>query len=90
MTNKKQNKNMIEKNLVRDKNLIVNYIKLMPNKKIGMHKHKTRKFNYILKGEMIDGKKKYKKGDLVINKKGSKHFVKAGKNGCEFLIIWNI
>ena len=30
----------------------------------------------------------YKEGDLIINEKGSEHSLKAGKKGCEFLVIW--
>jgi quercetin dioxygenase-like cupin family protein len=54
-----------------------------------LHKHKVSRYNYILKGSVSDGDQKYIKGDLIINKKGSEHFLKAGSEGCEFLLIWD-
>ncbi|MBI2629873.1 hypothetical protein HYW76_02115 [Candidatus Pacearchaeota archaeon] len=68
--------------------------KLNPNEEIPFHKHKTTKYNYILKGSMFsiskdkNDSKEIKEGELNVNKKGSEHSVKAGPNGCEFLVIW--
>jgi len=87
---KKIQKNVFEKVcIVNKKGLNISILKIMPRKKIPMHKHADTRYNYILKGSMSDGNQKYKKGDLIINKKDSKHFLKAGHEGCEFFLIWN-
>jgi len=69
--------------------LKISILKIKPNKKIPRHVHADTRYNYILKGSMSDENTKYSKGDLITNKKGSKHFLKAGRAGCEFLLIWN-
>jgi anti-sigma factor ChrR (cupin superfamily) len=83
-------KNVFEKECVINKNgLNISILKIEPDKKIPLHKHTDTRFNYVLKGGMSDKNQKYGKGDLVINEKGSKHFLKADSEGCEFLLIWN-
>ncbi|MFA5871561.1 MAG: cupin domain-containing protein [Parcubacteria group bacterium] len=69
--------------------LKISILKIKPGKYITRHVHTDTRYNYILKGSMSDENHKYGKGDLIINKKGSKHFLKAGPAGCEFLLIWN-
>jgi anti-sigma factor ChrR (cupin superfamily) len=69
--------------------LNISILKIEPHKEIPMHEHLDTRYNYILKGSMSDGNQEYGEGDLVINEKGSKHFLKAGPEGCEFLLIWN-
>jgi anti-sigma factor ChrR (cupin superfamily) len=71
------------------KGLNISILKIKPFKKIPLHKHSDTRYNYILKGAMSDGNMTYTKGDLLINKKGSEHFLKAGSRGCEFILIWN-
>ncbi len=83
-------KNVFEKRCIVNKNgQNIFILKIEPNKKISMHKHLDTRYNFILKGSMSDGNQKYNKGDLIINKKGSKHFLKADSKGCEFLLIWD-
>jgi anti-sigma factor ChrR (cupin superfamily) len=87
---KKIQKDVFEKEcLISIKGLNVSILKIQPDKKIPLHKHADTRYNYILKGNMSDENTKYGKGDLIINKKGSKHSLKAGREGCEFLLIWN-
>ncbi len=80
---------VFEKQCIVNKNgLNISILKIKPYKKIPLHKHPDTRYNYILKGSMSDGNKKYNKGDMVVNKKGSKHFLKADSRGCEFILIW--
>jgi len=82
--------NVLEKKCIAKKEGIkFSLLKIKPNKKLPLHKHLETRYNFILKGSMSDGRQKYEKGDLLINKKGSSHYLKAGKQGCEFLLIWN-
>jgi quercetin dioxygenase-like cupin family protein len=76
-----------EKKIMKSKRMKINLIKLKPGQEIPMHKHKSEKYNYILRGSMNSGKKRYKKGDFVMNKKGSRHSLRAGRMGCDFLVI---
>jgi anti-sigma factor ChrR (cupin superfamily) len=69
--------------------LNISILKIEPRKEIPSHEHLDTRYNYILEGSMSDENQKYGKGDLIINEKGSKHFLKAGPEGCEFLLIWN-
>jgi anti-sigma factor ChrR (cupin superfamily) len=86
----KTGEDILEKHLIKDEEGIhINLLKLEPNKQIPHHKHSSTKYNYILKGSMSDENGEYKEGDLGINKKGSEHSIKAGSEGCEFLVIWN-
>jgi anti-sigma factor ChrR (cupin superfamily) len=86
----KTGEDILEKHLLKDEEGIhINLLKLEPNKQIAHHKHRYTKYNYISKGSMSDENGEYREGDLVINKKGSEHSVKAGSEGCEFLVIWN-
>lgn len=78
-----------EKKLLDKKGIILNKISLEPNEDIPYHVHKETKYNYILKGSISDGKREFKIGDVVENLKGTGHSLKAGKQGCEFLVIWN-
>ncbi|HBO17144.1 MAG: Allophanate hydrolase [Candidatus Moranbacteria bacterium GW2011_GWE2_35_2-] len=83
-------KDVFEKQCVTNKNgLNFSILKIKPNKKIPLHNHTDTRYNYILKGSMSDENQTYQKGDLLINEKGSKHFLKAGSEGCEFILIWN-
>ena len=83
-------KDVFEKQcIVNKKGLNISILKIKPYKKIPTHKHADTRYNYILKGGMFDENQKYNKGDIIINKKGSKHFFKADSRGCEFLLIWN-
>ncbi|OGZ35861.1 MAG: hypothetical protein A2V60_01005 [Candidatus Portnoybacteria bacterium RIFCSPHIGHO2_01_FULL_39_19] len=83
-------KNVFEKQCIVNKNgLNISILKIKPYKKIPLHKHMDTRYNYILKGNMSYKNKKYNKGDLIINEKGSMHFLKADSEGCEFLLIWN-
>jgi len=82
--------NVFEKQcIVNNKGLNISILKIQPHKKIPMHEHPDTRYNFILKGSMSDGGNEYGEGDLVINEKGSKHFLKAGSEGCEFLLIWS-
>ena len=82
-------KDVFEKQcIVNSHGLNISILKIEPHKKIPKHKHADTRYNFILKGGMFDGNKKYKKGDIIINEKGSEHFLKAGPRGCEFLLIW--
>ena len=76
-----------EKKIMKGK-INMNLIKLKPGQTIPWHKHKDNKYNYVVKGSMTDGQRTWKKEDLILNKKGTSHSLKAGKNGCEFLVIW--
>jgi quercetin dioxygenase-like cupin family protein len=76
-----------EKKIMKSRGMNINLIKLRPGQWIPMHKHKSEKYNYILKGSIGFGKKIWRKGDFVVNKKGSSHSLKAGRSGCEFLVI---
>ena len=38
---------------------------------------------------MSDETGEYKKGDFIVNKKGSKHTVKAGSEGCEIFALYS-
>lgn len=83
-------KDVFEKECLANKNgLNISILKISPNRKIPLHKHTDTRYNYILKGSMSDENQKYKKGDLIKNSKGSKHFLKADAKGCEFLLIWH-
>lgn len=75
--------------IVNKHGLNISVLKIEPYKKIPLHKHSDTRYNYILKGSMSDGKKKYNTGEIIVNKKGSEHFLKAGSRGCEFLLIWD-
>lgn len=82
-------KDVFEKEcVVSKKGLNISILKINPGKYIPLHPHAQTRYNYILKGHMSDEKQKYQKGDIVINRKGSKHFLKAGPKGCEFLLSW--
>lgn len=79
----------MEKKIVGGRGININFIKLKPNQEIPMHRHSRLKYDYILQGSITEGRKEYSKGRLIANKKGSKHSLKAGKNGCELLVIFN-
>ena len=83
-------KDVFEKQCVANKRgLNISMLKINPHERIPPHKHLDTRYNFILKGGMSDGNVKYGKGDIIINEKGSKHFLKADSRGCEFLLIWN-
>jgi anti-sigma factor ChrR (cupin superfamily) len=83
-------KDVFEKQCIVNKNgLNISILKIEPNKIIPMHKHLDTRYNYILQGRMSDESNEYSKGDIVINEKDSKHFLEAGSEGCEFLLIWD-
>lgn len=83
-------KDVFEKQCMKNKRgLNISILKIKPYKKISLHGHSDTRYNYILKGGMSDGNNQYGRGDLVVNKKGSEHFLKAGSRGCEFLLIWH-
>lgn len=82
--------NILTKSPVQDDNgFNMEVLKLKPYQKIPYHSHTCTNYNYILMGSMSDLDGKYTRGDLVINKAGSKHEVKAGFFGCKFLVFWN-
>ena len=83
-------KNVFEKVCIEEKKgLKFSILKIKPGKKIPRHLHFDTRYNFILKGSMSDAHRTYQKGDLIINKKGTEHFLKAGPAGCEFILIWN-
>jgi anti-sigma factor ChrR (cupin superfamily) len=83
-------KDVFEKQcIVNKKGLNIFILKIEPDKQIPLHEHADTRYNFILKGSVADENQKYGKGDIVINKKGSKHFLKAGPRGCEFILIWD-
>jgi anti-sigma factor ChrR (cupin superfamily) len=87
---KKIQDDIFEKKCVENKKgLNISILRLKPYQEIPLHKHLDTRYNYILEGGMSDGNEKYGKGDILINKKGSKHFLKALSRGCEFLLIWD-
>jgi len=67
----------------------VSILRIEPHKEILMHKHTDTRYNFILKGSMSDGNRECGEGDILINEKGSEHFLKSGPSGCEFILIWN-
>jgi len=79
---------MVKENKLLNKDINVNLINLDPEEIIPYHVHKSTKYDYIVKGSISDGKKEYFSGEIIENIKGSGHSIKAGKNGCEFLVIW--
>ena len=81
---------VFEKQCIENKNgLNISILKLKPNKEIKLHKHSDTRYNFILKGGMSDGNSKYDKGDIIVNRKDSQHFLKADSRGCEFILIWD-
>jgi anti-sigma factor ChrR (cupin superfamily) len=85
-----ENTDIFERKVLKaEQGININFIKLKPGQEIPFHKHKSEKYDYILKGNLKDETGKYGEGDLIINKKGSGHSVKAGPEGCEFLVIFN-
>lgn len=80
---------IFEKKVLKSEGININLIKLKPGQKIPFHKHKSGKYDYIMKGSLSDETGKYEEGELIVNKKGSSHLVKAGPEGCEFLVIFN-
>jgi len=71
-----------------DKNFQIDIIKLDPNIKFDEHSHPDVEWVYILQGSMSDERGEYFAGDFIINKKGSKHIVSSGAEGCEILCCW--
>jgi len=87
---KKIEKNVFEKQCIENKSgLNISILKIEPHKKISLHKHVETRYNFIIKGSMSDENQKYNKGDIVINEKGSEHYLEAGREGCEFILMWN-
>lgn len=82
-------KDVFEKEcLAGKKGLKISILKIKPGKYIARHRHADTRYNFILKGSMSDGNNEYAEGDLIVNEKGSRHFLEAGSHGCEFLLIW--
>lgn len=82
-------KDVFEKLCIDDKaGIKVSILKIEPHKEISMHEHADTRYNFILKGSMSDGNYECGEGDILINEKGSRHFLKAGPSGCEFILIW--
>lgn len=86
---KNEEGDIFEKKCIKENGINIYIFKLDPNKKIPLHKHVDTRYNYILKGSMSDADNEYNEGDIVTNQKGAEHFLKAGPEGCEFLLIWN-
>ncbi len=76
-----------EKQLLNRK-ININLIELEPGENIPYHVHKDTKYNYVLKGSMSDEVREYLPGNIIENIIGSGHSLKAGEEGCEFLVIW--
>ncbi len=77
-----------EKKLLDKEGIKINLIELQPGEQIPYHEHKDTKYNYILRGSMSDERGEYVQGDIVENLIDSRHSIKAGSEGCEFLVIW--
>lgn len=75
--------------LVKDdkRKIQINKIKVEPNAQGLEHVHTDDEYVYILRGSMIDHTGEYREGNLIINRKGSKHAVRAGKDGYEILVF---
>ncbi len=75
--------------LVRDdkRKVQINRIIVEPNAQGLEHVHTEDEYVYIIRGKMIDHTGEYTTGQLLINRKGSKHAVKAGSEGYEILIF---
>lgn len=52
------------------------------------HKHSNNEWVYIAKGSMIDNSGEHRQGNLLFNKAGSKHAVKAGHDGYEIIVFF--
>lgn len=68
--------------------LSISVLKIQAGQLIAPHKHAETRYNFVLSGSMTDGKDLYSAGDIVINEKGSEHYLQAGDEGCEFILIW--
>jgi anti-sigma factor ChrR (cupin superfamily) len=60
-----------------------------PNAKFPNHVHTDDEWVYVLRGSIIDQTGEYRAGEFFINKKDSKHYVHAGAEGYEILILSN-
>jgi anti-sigma factor ChrR (cupin superfamily) len=72
-----------------DSGFNIRFFKLKPNALLPFHTHSTKEYDYILEGSVIDETGNYNKGDLVVNEKDSGHSMKAGSEGCDFLVLWD-
>ncbi len=77
-----------ERKVIDTDKLKINNVELEPGEIIPFHVHKATKYDYIVKGSLIIGERKYLPGEIIENLIGSGHSPKAGKDGCEFLVIW--
>ena len=66
----------------------IRFFKLESNAVLPFHSHSAREYDYVLEGVISDETGEYKKGDLVVNEKGSEHSITAGPDGGEFLVLW--
>lgn len=87
----KMKEGIYRKQIMRDdsKNIQIDIIKLVPDAESPFHEHKDKEWVYILEGSMSDETGEYIAGDFIVNKKGSKHIVKVGSEGCEVLVIYS-
>jgi len=78
------------KRLQRDekRNFQIDLIKLDPNFTFDQHTHPDIEWVYVLKGGFSDHRGNFKKGDFILNKVGSTHTVKTGKEGAELIVCW--
>ncbi|OVE75121.1 hypothetical protein BVX95_00060 [archaeon D22] len=83
-------KNVEIKHLARDENrdFQIDLVKLDPDIEFDEHGHPDIEWIYVLKGSMWDENGKYEKDHFLINKKGSRHAMTTGPEGCEILACW--
>ena len=86
----KVKEDILLKHLIRDeRDFQIDIMKLESNRQYPSHIHSWKEYIYVLKGSMSDESGEYVVGDLIVNYRGSRHSVKSGVKGCEFLVIWD-
>jgi len=87
---KETDKGVLSKDILSDdKGFKIRFFKLEAGAVIPFHSHSAREYDYVLDGVISDETGEYKKGDLVVNEKGSEHSITAGSEGAEFLVLWS-
>ena len=71
------------------RNLQMDKIKLEPGAQSPLHIHNDDEWVYVLRGSMSDQTGTYNEGDFLVNRKGTKHIVTAGKSGCLLLALYS-
>tara|TARA_Y100000034_G_C6719507_1_gene318267 strand:- start:274 stop:636 length:363 start_codon:yes stop_codon:yes gene_type:complete len=46
-------------------------------------------YEHVLRGSFSDENGVYEQGDFLANKKGSKHTLVVGPDGCEIVLVWS-